>query len=159
MSKQVIEFDYACQSCGATGLYVGMCERDGSAVVCHDCKGTGKAHFKMEYEEFHARKPKPGVAWVVEVNPGICIGKGEHGQYTLELFGGMPYMNWRAGKPFEIGMENREFTCPAWWYQSADYKRKPDWRECGFGSFSDCRGFVNKEACWKKWDKQYRKPK
>ena len=42
MGEHVIEFDCECESCKGTGLYVGMAEREGSAVVCHTCKGTGK---------------------------------------------------------------------------------------------------------------------
>jgi len=49
----------------------------------------------------------------------------------------------------------RNYTCPAWWYQIADYKRKPDWDECLIlGSFSSCAHFSKKEKCWEKWDKE-----
>jgi DnaJ-class molecular chaperone len=30
-----------CSSCGGTGLYSGMCEGKGKAVVCLGCKGSG----------------------------------------------------------------------------------------------------------------------
>jgi len=30
-----------CSSCNATGLYSGMCEAEGTAVVCLGCNGTG----------------------------------------------------------------------------------------------------------------------
>ncbi len=156
---KVVEFDYACQSCKATGLYVGMAERDGAAVVCHTCKGTGKAHFKFEYDEFQGRKRNPAVEQVYQINPGIFIGKGKKGEYQLPDFGGMPYGEWLKDKPFTAGMENRAFTCPAWWYQSADYKKKPKWEECGNwgGSFSDCESFKTKELCWKRWDAEFGK--
>ena len=39
-----------CQACGGTGLYKGMAERDGAAVVCSCCNGTGKTEFT--YNEF-----------------------------------------------------------------------------------------------------------
>lgn len=29
-----------CQACKGTGLYKGMAERDGAAVVCSHCHGT-----------------------------------------------------------------------------------------------------------------------
>jgi len=71
----------------------------------------------------------------------------------------MPYKDWLSGKPFLRGMENRKFTCPAWWYQSANYELKPSWddnhRHCGFGSFSACKYFPQKEGCWEKWDKEH----
>jgi hypothetical protein len=154
---KVIEIDYACQPCKATGLYVGMAERDGAAVVCHTCNGTGKAHFKFEYDEFTGRKKRAGVEQVYEMNLGIVIGKGKEGQYQLPDFGGMPYGEWLKDKPFKVGMENRAFTCPAWWYQSADYKKKPDWKECvsSGGCFSGCSSFKSKELCWKRWDAEF----
>lgn len=153
-----IQIEYACQSCKATGLYVGMGERDGAAVVCHTCKGTGKAVHKFEYEDFTGRKRREGVKRVYEVNPGICIGTGKTGEYALPDFGGMPYGEWIEDKPFKIGMENRKFTCPAWWYQTANYDLKPDWDECNSnlgGTFSGCSEFCNKAKCWKRWDKEF----
>ena len=150
---KVIEFDEQCKSCKGTGLYVGLGERDGAAVVCHTCQGTGCHHFKYEYEDFKERKPRNGVIRVYDVNPGICIGTGNG--HRLEDFGGIPLTEWRGGKAFQPGTENRGFTCPAWWYQSADYKKKPNWKECGFGSFSACEHFKTKEKCWKRWDEEY----
>lgn len=154
-----IQIECACQSCKATGLYVGMAERDGAAVVCHTCKGTGKDVHTFEYEDFTGRRHRKGVQQVYEVNPGICIGVGKERQYQLPDFGGMPYGEWVEGKPFTVGMENRAFTCPAWWYQSADYKKKPEWKECEFGSFSSCSSFTQKSKCWERWDKEFGKKK
>jgi hypothetical protein len=152
--KKVIEFDEKCQSCGGTGLYCGMAERNGAAIVCHTCKGTGRHKFRHEYEEFNGRVDRPGVVRVYQTNPGIMIGTGNG--HRLEDFGGMPVKEWEAGLPFLPGMENRAFTCPCWWYQSADYKLKPDWRECNESlgrSFSGCPHFANKAECWKRWDR------
>jgi hypothetical protein len=155
--KKVIDVFYACQACKATGLYVGMAERDGAAVVCHTCNGSGKARHIFEYEEFESRKKRKDVEQVFQTNPGICIGTGKEKQYKLSDFGGMPYGEWLESKPFKDGMENRKFTCPAWWYQGADYKRKPDWKECGGPgcSFSNCSSFPNKAKCWERWDKEF----
>lgn len=143
-----IELNEKCKSCDGTGLYKGMAERDGFAVVCHQCEGTGKYHFIHNYEEFEGRQERSNVHTVVQTNPGIVLG-GNHN------FGGMPYKNWLDGKEFEEGMEMREYVCPCWWYQSADYKKKPEWKECGFGAFSACKHFDNKAACWERWDKEY----
>ena len=121
----IVEFDEECQSCGGTGLYVGLAERDGAAVVCAKCKGTGCFHFKHEYVEFTERKEHEDVLQVYEANPGIYIGVAS-GKYALSDFGGMPYSHWGRGEPFPKESENRLLTCPAWWYQNADYKRKPD---------------------------------
>lgn len=147
----------ACTSCKATGLYVGMGERDGAAVVCHTCKGTGES--TLEYDDFTGRKPKPGVVKrVYQVNPGICIGTGNG--HRLEDFGGISYAEWNSGQGFpKRGSENREFTCPKWWYQSEDYKRGPDWKECDntLGStFSSCPYFKTKDRCWARFDEEKR---
>ena len=151
--KKVIEFDEKCQNCGGTGLYVGMAERDGAAIMCHTCQGTGCHKFHHEYEEFNKRVEKRGVVRVYQTNPGIMLG-GKR----LEDFGGMPVKEWESGLPFLPGMENRKYTCPAWWYQSADYKLQPDWHECNSAlgkSFSKCNSFPTKAECWKKWDLEF----
>jgi hypothetical protein len=154
--KHTIEFDEKCKACEGTGLFQGMGEmggRGGAAVVCHDCKGTGCYHYEYEYEDFTEREKKAGVKHVVEVNPGIGVGEGNG--YKFSDFGGMSYEDWLAGKPFVAGMEMRKFTCPAGWYQKADYEKKPNWKECiGWGSFSGCDSFCNKEKCWERWDKE-----
>lgn len=154
MNKESIKFNEECPSCGGTGLYVGMAERDGAAVVCHKCRGTGCFEFSYTYTPFASKKNKKGVKHVYETNPGICIGNGNG--YKFEDFGGMTYEDWAAGKKFKIGMENRKYTCPSWWYQTANYKKKPEWKECYEnlgGSFSGCKLFGVKEKCWEKWDK------
>ncbi|HUT57036.1 MAG TPA: hypothetical protein VNA25_04065 [Phycisphaerae bacterium] len=155
MSHHVIEFDQQCKSCGGTGLYVGLAERSGAAVVCHVCKGSGCHHVKVEYDDFTGRNKRKGVTRVLQANPGICVGAGKGGEFTLGDFGGMPCADWARGKPFPPGSEMRQFTCPAWWYQTADYDLKPDWDECiGCGSFSGCEHFQTKAKCWQRWDKE-----
>ena len=152
MSHHIIEYNESCKSCGATGLYVGLAERDGAAVVCQVCKGTGCAHVKIEYDDFTVRRGRAGVTRVVEVNPGIVIGRGHDGQYSLADFGGMSYDAWSRGEPFPHKSENRAFTCPAWWYQYANSALKPAWKECGFGAFSACQHFGAKAKCWERFD-------
>jgi len=150
---KVIEIEEQCQSCGGTGLYVGFAEHNGAAIVCHNCNGTGCHQYKHKYEEFKGRIARSGVNRVFQVNPGIGIGTGNG--HALAEFGGMPVQEWEAGLPFPSGSEMREFTCPCWWYQGANYKLKPQWKEC-YGSlgqsFSHCPHFRNKEKCWQRWD-------
>jgi len=153
-----IEYDCECDSCGGTGLYKGFAEGEGSAVVCHDCKGTGKQHIKYEYKNFEGKKDKKGVKRVFLTNCGFGIGEGttrEGQKLVLEDFGGMPYADWKEGKRFPKKHEMRKFACPAWYYQSADSDKKPDWKECIVcGSFSSCKMFTEKDKCWDKWDKE-----
>lgn len=149
--KKRLEFDKRCNSCEGTGLYVGMAERDGFAVVCHTCSGTGSVHVVIEYDDDTTKQPAhAGVSRVLRVNPGIVAAPGV-------VPGGVSLAEWQAD-PTSVnqpGAEMRKHTCPAWWYQLADYTRKPDWPECGDAlgrSFSDCSSFPTKAACWRKWD-------
>lgn len=36
-----IEMTIECPHCGGAGIYAGMAEGDGTAVVCNQCQGTG----------------------------------------------------------------------------------------------------------------------
>ena len=142
-----------CQHCDGTGLYQGMAERDGAAVVCYLCNGTGCCEFEHTYEEFKDRKIAKDVKRVYKTNPGICIGG------NLSDFGGIPYQDWYAGKPFPRGSEDRKHVCPCWWYQSTG-EEKPGWKECrnDLGrTFEQCKCFSMKDKCWKRWDKECEK--
>ena len=140
-----------CSRCGATGLYIGMAEQDGMAVQCHTCNGTGKEIITVQWTPFTKRKEKRGVKQVLEANPGIGAAPGV-------TPGGISYREWNSGKGFpKRGAEMREHTCPAWWYQSVDYRRKPGWNECiGCGQFSECPSFKNKKKCWERFDREGR---
>jgi hypothetical protein len=152
-TKKIFEVKEVCKACKGTGIYVGLCENDGIGVVCSVCKGTGCNKFKHEYEEFVSMEERKEVKVVLETNPGICVGVDEKKGLSIVSFGGMPYKKWKEGFPFPEKSEMREYACPCWWYQSADYKKKPDWKECiGVGRFSDCIFFENKGKCWKRWD-------
>ena len=145
-----IKIKHECGSCRGTGLYAGFGEADGAAIVCHSCKGQGWQ--ESVFTEFTGRKEKKGVRRVFQTNPGIGIGEGKG--FKLSDFGGMPVEDWLAGKPFKTGMENRAYTCPRWWAQSAG-ESKPEWKECNEGlgcRFCDCKHFGYKSACWVRWD-------
>lgn len=150
----ILEFDEECGECKGTGIYVGMAERDGVGVVCHRCKGTGKAHFKHEFTEFSGRKTRLDVDRVIQANPGIMCGSISG---DTSWCGGITYDEWLAGVGFGDGTEMRKSTCPAWWYQLVDYDKKPRWNECGWGRFSDCKHFENKEKCWERFDAEVSK--
>jgi hypothetical protein len=133
-----------------------MAERDGFAVVCHHCKGKGWNVFKLEYNDPpDERKRMDNVDTVIEVNPGIVCGS--HPDKELPSFGGIPYIDWVLGKPFPPGSEMRNYTCPRWWYQGAEYSKIPKWDWCNgiWGrSFSDCECFPTKDLCWEQWSKE-----
>lgn len=150
--KKIIEFDEVCKPCNGTGIYKGFAERDGWGVVCKVCDGSGKHHFKHEYEEFTERKERKDIQQVLEVNPGIMVGNAKKDKLQ-DSFGGITYEEWVKTGSFPKKTEMREYTCPAWWYQSADYTKKPEWDECiSCGSFSECKNYSNKSKCWEKFD-------
>ena len=154
MSKHIFEYDEKCKSCDGTGIYVGFAEHDGIGVICHNCNGTGKKHNVIKWEDFGEREERENIKRVIMVNPGIACGIGNG--HSLADFGGMDYKKWFLGGKFPIGSEMRNFVCPAWWYQCADYEKKPDWAECiKCGPFSNCPHFKNKDKCWQKWDKEH----
>ena len=66
-----------CVACRGTGLYAGEGERDGAAVVCHNCKGEGQEVVSVSGVAFTGRKPCD-VKRVYLYNPGICVGEMEH---------------------------------------------------------------------------------
>jgi hypothetical protein len=151
------EQDAECRSCGGTGVYVGFTERDGFGVVCSTCRGTGCERLRQEWHPFTGRRRCHDVTRVLKNNPGICTGSGRDGEFTQEDFGGIPYEDWLAGRGFPKGSEMRKFTCPAWWCQSADYARRPDWEECHDNPglrFSSCRHFHDRAACWERFDRE-----
>ncbi|MDH5570397.1 MAG: hypothetical protein OEY89_01450 [Gammaproteobacteria bacterium] len=152
MNTKTFKVKEKCPNCKGTGIYTGMGERDGAGVVCYNCKGTGCYVFEHHYEEFTKRKNRNDIKRVYEYNPGIVIGEGNN--CTLEGFGGQSYKDWEKGKAFSDGSEMRKYVCPAWWYQSVNYKLKPNWKDCGLGSFSKCENFNTKEKCWIRFDKE-----
>lgn len=152
-THNILSYVAECPQCRGTGLYTGFAERDGAAVVCKGCEGTGRIVQTIHFEDFTGRKQKAGIKRVLLCNPGIQVGSVKG---SLERFGGMPYKDWAAGKKFPAGHEMREFTCPNWYYQSANSDLRPDWPECheNFGrSYSQCKRFKNKAKCWEKFDK------
>lgn len=143
-----------CDACSGTGLYVGMAERDGFAVVCSKCRGTGRV--KCSALLFTGRKDRLDVRVerVLEVNPGICVGRVPGG--GMDSFGGIGIEAWKAGRGFPRGSEMREHVCPAWWFQCANYRLKPEYPGCiHAGIFSKCIHFRTRAACWMQWDAEH----
>lgn len=155
--KHTLSYDCQCGACSGTGLYVGFGEHDGAAIQCHSCDGTGKTTGKTVWRDFDGRGERGDVVRVLQHNPGIGIGAEAEKNLKLEHFGGMSYEDWADGKPFPRGSEMRAFCCPAWWYQSVDYDKKPRWDEClGCGMFSGCKHFEDKARCWARWDNEHK---
>ena len=81
-----------CSSCNGTGLYRGFAEREGVAVVCVVCNGTGCT--KLRYKPFVKRHGRRDVKYVHR-SKGMFIGTGvgpSGGRVSYEEFekGRMP---------------------------------------------------------------------
>jgi len=136
-----------CSDCRGTGLYIGFAEGEGTAVICSRCKGTGEK--MLTYIPFTKRNSPPQkVKRVFQTNIGY--------RTAVNNPHGMSVEDWESGKPFPVKSEDREHSCPAWFYQSADYEKKPNWDWClGCGAFAECRHFTTKDKCWERWDKEF----
>ena len=109
------EIQIECPACHGTGLYQGMCEQDGCAVVCTKCGGKGYTTYK--YNEFTGKKVKEGIKRVFGKTCGIVHGpedyKCEDGTVLHFSQYGCTYGEWLDGKepkPME------ELACPYLYY-------------------------------------------
>lgn len=71
MAKTTIEVE--CRTCRATGLYAGLAEPKGIAVVCVECGGTGCQ--RISFTPFTRRKGKRSIT-TVRQSRGSFIGTG-----------------------------------------------------------------------------------
>jgi hypothetical protein len=149
--------EVACDSCDGTGLYVGMAERSGAAVVCTNCNGTGKVEFKRTFKKFKNRKVRKGVERVYETAAGYCISAKDvttkEGQTLHFSRFGADYKEWREGKtpaPIEELHCPYQHTCQG--LQSKDvnnlYKTRCN-KHLSFGLITDCKMRKDMATCWK----------
>ena len=138
-----------CYYCKGTGIYVGLSEHNGAAVVCNRCKGTGRQEKTYSYKDFTGRKIRDGVTRVFASSCGFVI---EPGSITP---GGVPYGDWQIDSEavYRPDAELRVQTCPAQWQQEIG-KPMPRWKECILPgqNFSECPSFKLKKKCWERWD-------
>lgn len=70
---------YQCDDCTGTGVYSGMCEGKGHAVVCLGCDGSGKAAF--QYTPFTKRRRARGINTVSRSRGrSLILGVGSVGE-------------------------------------------------------------------------------
>lgn len=74
-----------CDSCGGTGLYSGMCEGEGNAVVCLGCAGTGG--MMIRYEPFVDRKGRRDIETVI-------LGRATRSILEASVGKTIPYKEW-----------------------------------------------------------------
>jgi len=144
-----------CSACKGTGLYVGMAERDGAAVVCRVCKGTGCGIVKLQFNKFKGIKKRDDVVRVFDNSCGFIISAKnvvvDNKQINFED-AGVTYDEWQAGKtPLPI----KDLHCPfLHTCQMLDREGKLYTSRCreglrGFGEITKCKYYPNKNECWK----------
>ena len=79
-----------CSACGGTGLYSGMCEGKGVAVICRICDGSGCEI--IEYKPFTRRRGRRDIK-KVRLSRGLSIITG-----CGPLGGSISYKEFLAGK-------------------------------------------------------------
>jgi hypothetical protein len=62
-----------CATCNGTGLYVGVCEQDGAAVICRACHGTGCNVVTLQFKKFKGRRQRDNVVRVFDTSCGYKI--------------------------------------------------------------------------------------
>lgn len=64
MAQEKVVVQVACSSCGATGIYRGFAEPQGTGVKCLDCKGSGAT--THTYTPYTGRQPREDIETVRE---------------------------------------------------------------------------------------------
>lgn len=148
---KTLEITIECKSCKATGIYQGFAEREGCAVVCAMCEGTGAQ--TLSGTAFTGKKVKAGTNKVFH-SSGVVIEEW--------MQGGMPYQEWLddPGAINRLGNELREYTCPFMRYQDiAGNVPIRLWEKCRSQKLwglhiSKCQHFCDKSECWKQLDRE-----
>lgn len=153
-----IEKRIECPPCNGTGVYVGMAERGGAAVVCRQCKGSGEYLYQFQYEEFTGRKKSTGVKRVYRQSYGFVIGtsKINFGDKIVDMASeGVSYDEFCAGKMPE---HTKSIACPMLADQGSCHKIEGFTDECmkindgWIGNITSCKGQREKSSCWKRFE-------
>lgn len=145
-----------CNSCNGTGLYVGVYERDGAAVVCYKCEGTGRTYIENNYDRFAGRRTRKNVKRVFEHAGGHVISADDvevNGKAIPFSKYGVSYEEWLDGaepKPLEC------LHCPFIHTQQMLARDNPEGlyqTRCDVGlrygsRIADCKFMAEKEKCW-----------
>jgi hypothetical protein len=143
-----------CKSCDGTGLYIGFAEKEGCAVVCYHCKGTGGNGI--------TRKEKYGVIRVFAHSAGYGhapTGRHKHnktGKYFNFEDGGCTYEEWKQGvQPRPL----KGLYCPYLWTQQELQNKDKNGlyknycsKILGFNSIIDCKRYPKMDECWDIYD-------
>ena len=141
-----IELEIECSACSGTGLYSGMAESKGLAVVCNRCDGTGKYQFKIE---------RVYLPTSFKLGLGVVNFKGVGDIDMCKK--GISYSEFLEGKKPE---RIKEIECPMLADQGACHNVEGfvdgcsdlglDWGS----SMSSCKNQCNKMECWKRFERK-----
>lgn len=146
-----------CSACKGTGLYVGLCEKDGAAVVCYRCDGKGSVFFSYN-EPPPGSKPRrrDDVVRVFDRAHGYVISANDvttkEGTFFPFSQYGCSYQDW-----YDNGAEPKSMVrmlrCPA----NNAIKDRHGYEFCIQGpgdNIFKCPRICNKDKCWEEYDKQ-----
>ena len=151
--------DISCPSCQGTGVYVGMSERHGAAVVCYKCDGTGKTEY--HYEEFTKRKVREDVTRVYKSSYGYVIAPKE---LEFKNYGGIDMR--KEGVSYEEFLNGdtpkhiEKLGCPMMADQGACHSKDgfiDECFSCGLmygGSITNCKHQKYKAECWERFNNE-----
>ena len=154
-----IELEIECEACDGTGLYSGMGESKGLAVVCRKCKGSGKYMYKFEYNDFTGLKERGDIERVY-LPTGYKLGLGiinfdGVGEIDMNKKG-VSYSEFLEGKrPNRI----KEIECPMMADQGACHRVEGFVDGCNDlgigwgGTISNCKNQCNRMECWERYEK------
>lgn len=146
-----IDLDILCADCKGTGLYDGMAERDGVAVVCTQCTGSGRYAYHFEYQPFTERQPAPSAITRVHVGRGYILSE-QH----PECDGGVPVTEYVPGMTVPA---DEKLYCP-YLYTHQEWCAKPEkWHEdyppaapiLAGAYISSCKHWGDKSDCWRRF--------
>jgi len=150
MREQTIAIE--CKACRGTGLYRGAAERDGAAVVCQQCDGTGRQEFK--YKPFAGRNRAENVNRVFKSSFGYVHSAKDVNAIKFSD-GGVEYDEWLNG---ELPKPVKDLYCPfLWTWQQLKGELYATRCENGIklGSrISDCRHWSSKSKCWEIYEEK-----
>ena len=155
--EKVFKVETECQSCNGTGLYSGIAESDGVAVVCNKCDGTGKYIHIFKYKDWLGRNKRDDVKRVYlptryKLGLGTLVFKGVG---TIDMNKeGVSYDEFLEGKmPNHIEI----LGCPMLADQEACHKIKGFVDKCNdlngglVGTISSCNYQCKALECWKRF--------
>lgn len=146
MREQTIEIE--CKACIGTGLYCGIAERNGSAVICQQCDGTGRQEFK--YKPFAGRNRRQNVNRVFKSSFGY-VHSAEDANGIKFSDGGVAYNDWLNG---DVPKPVKSLYCPfLWTWQQLKRESKLYSTRCENGTglgcrISECKHWADKSQCW-----------